>query len=243
MYCSALEVEHTRVRVLRLSPLEALLSFICSSNNNIARITQLVESLARIFGRPLLRLDSRLYYELPALERLASADALAQLRDAKFGYRAQYLQCGLRCTVWASVLLKWIRVAVLYCLRLRFFSFLLISISALLYISETARTLLERGGDRFLDSLVCPPQLQLESLRRDADAAARDAMFASYREAHAKLLDLRGVGPKVHLISSATSTARLLLSPFCSCVAHRTGMGRRFGCGFGWEWDGNGNGD
>ena len=103
MLCAAaLRLEHTRVRVLRLSPLEALLSFICSSNNNIARITQLVESLARLFGRPLLRLDARLYCDLPPLEALASADALALLREAKFGYRAQYLQYASARTVQCS---------------------------------------------------------------------------------------------------------------------------------------------
>ena len=38
------------LRVLRQDPLECLFSFICSSNNNIARIAQMIEALCVTYG-------------------------------------------------------------------------------------------------------------------------------------------------------------------------------------------------
>ncbi|XP_025908408.1 N-glycosylase/DNA lyase [Nothoprocta perdicaria] len=43
------------VRVLRQEPVECLLSFICTSNNHVARVAAMIERLCRAFGRRLCR--------------------------------------------------------------------------------------------------------------------------------------------------------------------------------------------
>ncbi|XP_017357047.1 N-glycosylase/DNA lyase isoform X4 [Cebus imitator] len=59
------------VRLLRQDPIECLFSFICSSNNNIARITGMVERLCQAFGPRLIQLDDVTYHGFPSLQALA----------------------------------------------------------------------------------------------------------------------------------------------------------------------------
>ncbi|XP_054990807.1 N-glycosylase/DNA lyase isoform X4 [Sorex araneus] len=59
------------VRLLRQDPAECLFSFICSSNNNIARITGMVERLCQAFGPQLVQLDDVTYHGFPSLQALA----------------------------------------------------------------------------------------------------------------------------------------------------------------------------
>lgn len=59
------------VRVLRQDPIECLLSFICTSNNHISRITAMIERLCQAFGRRLCRLDARPFHAFPSLSALA----------------------------------------------------------------------------------------------------------------------------------------------------------------------------
>ncbi|XP_052576138.1 N-glycosylase/DNA lyase isoform X7 [Peromyscus californicus insignis] len=59
------------VRLLRQDPTECLFSFICSSNNNIARITSMVERLCQAFGPRLIQLDDVTYHGFPSLQALA----------------------------------------------------------------------------------------------------------------------------------------------------------------------------
>ncbi|XP_053454761.1 N-glycosylase/DNA lyase isoform X2 [Nycticebus coucang] len=59
------------VRLLRQDPIECLFSFICSSNNNITRITGMVERLCQAFGPRLIQLDDVTYYGFPSLQALA----------------------------------------------------------------------------------------------------------------------------------------------------------------------------
>lgn len=59
------------VRLLRQDPTECLFSFICSSNNNIARITGMVERLCQAFGPRLIQLDDVTYHGFPSLQALA----------------------------------------------------------------------------------------------------------------------------------------------------------------------------
>lgn len=73
------------VRVLRQDPVECLFSFICSSNNNIARITLMLNRLREAYGEPL---DG--CFAFPTLERLALVEE-RELRDLGFGYRAPYV--------------------------------------------------------------------------------------------------------------------------------------------------------
>ncbi|KGL97163.1 N-glycosylase/DNA lyase, partial [Charadrius vociferus] len=55
------------VRVLRQDPVECLLSFICTSNNHISRITAMIERLCQAFGRRLCCLDARPVHAFPSL--------------------------------------------------------------------------------------------------------------------------------------------------------------------------------
>ena len=80
------------VRMLRQDPVENLFSFICSSNNNIARITSLVEKLCEEYGEEVGRRGDRVVHAFPAVERLAGGAAVERrLRELGFGYRARYI--------------------------------------------------------------------------------------------------------------------------------------------------------
>jgi len=99
------------VRLLRQDPVECLLSFICSSNNNVPRITQLLAKLRKTYGRYLMDLPCRNVvdgdggggsgsgvigssslpvHSFPTLEELRTATD-EELRALGFGYRAPYL--------------------------------------------------------------------------------------------------------------------------------------------------------
>ncbi|XP_059280276.1 N-glycosylase/DNA lyase OGG1 [Lycium ferocissimum] len=76
-------------RVLRQDPLECLVQFICSSNNNIKRITMMVDFISSL-GNYLGDVGGFKFYEFPSLERLAMVSE-QDLRAAGFGYRAKYI--------------------------------------------------------------------------------------------------------------------------------------------------------
>lgn len=75
-------------------------SFICSSNNNIARITKMVKSLCVTYSPPLLTLPppsgsdlpKESYHPFPPPSALAAPDVSARLRTLGFGYRADFIQ-------------------------------------------------------------------------------------------------------------------------------------------------------
>ncbi|XP_052030490.1 N-glycosylase/DNA lyase isoform X2 [Apodemus sylvaticus] len=79
------------VRLLRQDPIECLFSFICSSNNNIARITGMVERLCQAFGPRLVQLDDVTYHGFPDLHALAGPEVETHLRKLGLGYRARYV--------------------------------------------------------------------------------------------------------------------------------------------------------
>ncbi|KAF9906951.1 8-oxoguanine glycosylase ogg1 [Linnemannia zychae] len=87
------------VRMLRQDPVENLFCFICSSNNNISRITQMASKMCSEYGAPLIippsaeDLDStsRTFYEFPTIEALAQDGVEETLRQIGFGYRAKYI--------------------------------------------------------------------------------------------------------------------------------------------------------
>jgi N-glycosylase/DNA lyase len=73
--------------------------FICSSNNNIGRITKMVHSLCRHYSAPLLSIpdpsDQSIqvqYYPFPSPSVLAAPDVGLTLRGLGFGYRADFIQ-------------------------------------------------------------------------------------------------------------------------------------------------------
>ena len=74
------------LRVLNQPPWEALIAFILSANNNVARIRTLVQAICAHLGQ---RLDGGLC-AFPTPERLADCGE-AELRTLKVGYRAPFL--------------------------------------------------------------------------------------------------------------------------------------------------------
>lgn len=76
-------------RVLRQDPLECLIQFICSSNNNIKRITQMVDFISSL-GNHLGVVEGIEFYEFPSLDQLSKVSE-EELRKAGFGYRAKYI--------------------------------------------------------------------------------------------------------------------------------------------------------
>ncbi|PWY90737.1 hypothetical protein BO70DRAFT_306931 [Aspergillus heteromorphus CBS 117.55] len=145
--------QFTGIRILRQDAWEALVSFICSSNNNIARISQMVEKLCLNYGPHVASIGGRAYHGFPAPEALTADDVEGKLRSLGFGYRAKY-------------------------------------------IYQTAVMVAKEREQGWLDSLRNP-----ESPAWGTEAAGGGEMRPEgregYREAHEKLLELQGVGPKV----------------------------------------------
>jgi len=106
------------VRILRQNPIECLFSFICSSNNNIPRITKMLSSLRERYGKRLLEVPTRIrdesknddsallglpiaIFSFPTLKELQAATE-EELRNMGLGYRAKFiiqtrnllLECG-----------------------------------------------------------------------------------------------------------------------------------------------------
>jgi N-glycosylase/DNA lyase len=87
------------LRVVRQDPLECLISFICSSNNNVSRITKMIAILCEKYGTFVGELNtdesdnedtSLKFYAFPTVKQLSRATE-KQLRDLSFGYRAKYI--------------------------------------------------------------------------------------------------------------------------------------------------------
>lgn len=80
------------VRILRQDPVENVFSFICSSNNNIVRITKMVNSLCSSYGRFVGSFEDKEFYAFPSAQDMALDKNLSEkLRDEGFGYRAKYI--------------------------------------------------------------------------------------------------------------------------------------------------------
>lgn len=81
------------MRCLRQDPWECTLSFICSQNNNIKRITQLVTAIRDNFGQPIQTetLGLAPLYSFPSLAAFKASATDAKLRELGFGYRAPYI--------------------------------------------------------------------------------------------------------------------------------------------------------
>ena len=71
-------------------PTECLISFICSSNNNISRITQMLGRLRTRFGQHLATVGGDSYHAFPSVDALTAVRE-QQLRDMGFGYRARFV--------------------------------------------------------------------------------------------------------------------------------------------------------
>lgn len=145
--------QFTGIRILRQDAWEALLSFICSSNNNISRISQMVEKLCLHYGPFIGTVDDRAYHDFPTPEALTGKEVEGRLRSLGFGYRAKY-------------------------------------------IYQTALIVANEREEGWLDQLRNPEAPAFGADPQpggDVPPEGREG----YREAHEKLLDLQGVGPKV----------------------------------------------
>lgn len=78
------------LRVLRQDPTECLFSFLCSSNNNISRITLMLGRLRTEYGAYLGKVHGLSVYAFPTISRLAAVEE-AELRALGFGYRAPFV--------------------------------------------------------------------------------------------------------------------------------------------------------
>ncbi|KAF4521558.1 hypothetical protein B566_EDAN001278 [Ephemera danica] len=79
------------IRILNQERVENIFSFICSSNNNIARISSMVENLCMLFGQEICTIDSKKYYSFPEVKDLVKPNIEVKLRKVGFGYRAPFV--------------------------------------------------------------------------------------------------------------------------------------------------------
>lgn len=141
------------IRVLRQDAWEALVGFICSSNNNIIRISQMVDKLCVHYGRYIATMDGYRYHDFPPPHVLTGDAVEGHLRELGFGYRAKY-------------------------------------------IAATARMIANEKGEDWLDSIRNPENPAFGQEPHPAGEMKPEGRDG-YRDAHAKLLELMGVGPKV----------------------------------------------
>ena len=85
---------HPGMRILRQEPWECLISFICSANSNIPRITANVEDMSKHFGTR-LKLGDYERSAFPTPDALAEAGE-HQLRRLRLGFRAKYVSAVAR---------------------------------------------------------------------------------------------------------------------------------------------------
>ena len=164
----------TGIRILRQDAWEALVGFICSSNNNIIRISQMVspslpthhanieskthrpssqmEKLCLHYGHLVGYIDAKPFYDMPTPAALTHPDVEAHLRQLGFGYRAKYLY-------------------------------------------QTA-VMITQESPGWLDGLR-NPESPLLGTRSTSAGEMLPRGREGYRRAHEQLLALQGVGPKV----------------------------------------------
>lgn len=80
------------IRQLDIDCVENLFSFICSQNNNISRISSLVNKLCSHYGEKICEVDGQEYFAFPELSALSKDGVEENLRKLGFGYRAKYIQ-------------------------------------------------------------------------------------------------------------------------------------------------------
>jgi len=77
------------LRILRQSPWECLISYICATYKNISAIKQMLSNLSKKFGDK-TRFDGHDFYAFPTQEKLAKA-TVEELAECGLGYRAEYV--------------------------------------------------------------------------------------------------------------------------------------------------------
>lgn len=84
-------LEFTGIRILSQDAWEALICFICSSNNNISRISQMVHKLCNHYGLLIGHIDGVPLHDFPTAKALTDDGVESHLRELGFGYRAKYI--------------------------------------------------------------------------------------------------------------------------------------------------------
>ena len=82
------------LRILAQERFETLCSFIISQNNNIPRISKLIETISEKYGKP-IETPYGIRYAFPSAARLASVSE-EELMSLKLGYRAKYIAAAAR---------------------------------------------------------------------------------------------------------------------------------------------------
>lgn len=77
------------IRLLRQETWETIISFIISANNNIPRITRIINDISRLYGKE-LEYCGRKYYSFPDAKTLALC-SLEQIQKCRAGYRCGYI--------------------------------------------------------------------------------------------------------------------------------------------------------
>jgi len=93
---SQLKTNFCGIRMLRQDPVENLFSFICSQNNNIKRISQLVEKLCENYGNTIVESEGVTHYSFPSLKALSAPGVEEKLRQLGFGYRAKFIHASAK---------------------------------------------------------------------------------------------------------------------------------------------------
>lgn len=79
-------------RLIDQDPWECLVSFLCSSNNNIPRITKMLQAIRQEYGEEICTYKGETFYSFPNLKTLHEKATEADLRArCGMGYRAKYL--------------------------------------------------------------------------------------------------------------------------------------------------------
>ncbi|KAI2614482.1 N-glycosylase/DNA lyase [Hypoxylon fragiforme] len=81
----------TGIRILSQDAWEALIAFICSSNNNISRISQMVHKLCIYYGPLIGHIGDEAFHDFPTPQALSGKKVESHLRELGFGYRAKYI--------------------------------------------------------------------------------------------------------------------------------------------------------
>ncbi len=77
------------LRIMRQRPIQCIISFLCSSNNNIPRIRLILRNLSKKFGKK-VEWDSNEFYTFPSLTTLHTT-SVPELLLCGLGYRAEFV--------------------------------------------------------------------------------------------------------------------------------------------------------
>ncbi|KAI0196866.1 DNA glycosylase [Astrocystis sublimbata] len=79
------------IRILHQDAWETLVSFICSSNNHISRISSMVNKLCVYYGPLIGHVGDQPFHDFPPPHALTGKNVESHLRELGFGYRAKYI--------------------------------------------------------------------------------------------------------------------------------------------------------